>query len=94
MNPKGLTPGDEKSPLPPFFKGGFQSPPLEKGDLGGFGFHGKSFWWHRYLTGAAHRLEACATNGGPPQQIFQHVWVGQGSMRNCLKIRHIFEKFE
>jgi hypothetical protein len=23
MNPNGLSTGDEKSPLPPFFKGGF-----------------------------------------------------------------------
>jgi hypothetical protein len=21
----------------------------------------KSFWWHRHLAGATHRLEACAT---------------------------------
>jgi hypothetical protein len=24
----------------------------------------KSYWWHRHLAGAAHRLEACATKGG------------------------------
>jgi hypothetical protein len=35
MNHKCLTSEAEKSPLPPFFKGGL-SPPLEKGDLGGF----------------------------------------------------------
>jgi hypothetical protein len=33
-----LTPVDAKSPLPPFVKGGVQSSPLEKGDLGGFAF--------------------------------------------------------
>jgi len=43
MNHKCLTSEDEKSPLPPFFKGGYYSPPLEKGDLGGFEvFHGKA----------------------------------------------------
>ncbi|MBU4232359.1 MAG: hypothetical protein L6277_11380 [Desulfobacterales bacterium] len=24
----------------------------------------KSFWWHRHLAGAAHRLEASAPKGG------------------------------
>jgi len=24
----------------------------------------KNSWWHRHLAGAAHRLEACATQAG------------------------------
>ena len=30
--------GKSKSPRPPLAQGGFKSPPLKKGDLGGFGF--------------------------------------------------------
>jgi hypothetical protein len=28
---------------------------------GSLGTRNKSFWWHRHLAGAVHRLEACAT---------------------------------
>ena len=50
MNHKCLTPEDEKSPLPPFSKGGYQSPPLAKGDLGGFEvFHGKACGYNKLL---------------------------------------------
>jgi hypothetical protein len=42
MNHKYFTPEDEKSPLPPISKRGYQSPPSAKGDSGGFEvFHGK-----------------------------------------------------
>jgi len=29
---------------------------------GSLGTRKKSLWWHRHLAGAAHRLEACATD--------------------------------
>jgi hypothetical protein len=53
MNHKCLTPEDQKSLLSPFCKGGYESPPLVKGDLG---FHAKAcscFWFFYPLNPAA-----------------------------------------
>jgi hypothetical protein len=36
MNNRHLIFGAEKFPMPPLFKGKLKSPPLKKGDLGGF----------------------------------------------------------
>ncbi len=36
MNNRRLISREEKSPLLPLFRGGLKSPPLKKGDLGGF----------------------------------------------------------
>jgi hypothetical protein len=49
MNPKGFSPEDEKSPLPPFIKGGFEKSPFEKG-----GFRG--IWFFTVKPAAAKHL--------------------------------------